>query len=578
MFKQIRLLPDGYLGVSFTYNSEIVAKLKRLEQRRWSPDAKRWEVHLSHLPQLLEILAMDERNLPRDVRQAYEAGGWTHVSVRITVGNAYSAIGGRSLPLEALDLATSFPVPGAEFNPSYKSGEWDGRRHLLRRGAEVSFPTGLFSAVCRVLRQEGVEFEEADPRVTPGKLLKLKAGGPPLRDYQEEAVEAACHAGRGILQMATGSGKTLVAAHIIARLRCPTVFFVHTRDLMQQAHGVFEKTLGGPVGRIGDGRVEPAPITVAMLQTTARALGISVADEESEEGNGEGAAVPPQKYATVVEAVTAAPLVFFDECHHVPAETFFRVAMAMEAAHYRFGLSATPYRSDSMDLLLTAALGDKLYQVNSSALIERGFLVPPRIRFLGVPPTGELWGNQGYAELYTRHVVENAARNQMIVEEAADCSRRGLTVLVLVQQIRHGETLAALLPEAILLTGRVDSDLRKDVLDRLRARAVQIVIATTLADEGLDIPSLDVLILAGGGKSETRALQRVGRALRQCGAKREALVLDFADPAKYLCEHSRRRLQIFRTEPRFVFEFDERRAPIPDELKNQLQPGLFDSR
>ncbi|MBE7561091.1 DEAD/DEAH box helicase [bacterium] len=578
MFKQIRLLPDQYLGVSFTYHADIVARLKRLEQRRWNPDARRWEVHLSHLPQLLEILSMDERNLPRDVRLAYEAGGWKHLSVRFSLGNDYSRIGGRGLPLEALDLATSFPVPGAEFHPSYKNGEWDGRRHLLRRGPEISFPSGLLSCVRRVLREEGVDYEEEDGRQPPPRTLELAIGGPALRNYQEEAVAAACRGGRGILQMATGAGKTLVAAHIIARLGCPAVFFVHTRDLMQQARDMFEKAFGCAVGRIGDGRVEPAAVTVAMLQTTARAMGFTVPEEEVEEGLDEGAAVPAGKYAAVVEAVTAAPLAIFDECHHLPAETFFRVAMALPSAYYRFGLSATPYRADAMDLLVTAALGDKLYEVNSSALIDRGFLVPPRIRFLAVPATGELWGAQTYAEIYTRHVVENGPRNAMIAEQARRCAERGLTVLVLVQQIRHGEALARLLPDAVLLTGRVDSELRRDVLDRLRARQVEVVIATTLADEGLDIPSLDVLILAGAGKSETRALQRVGRALRQVGEKREALVLDFADPAKYLCEHSRRRLQIYRTEPRFALEFDETFARIPDELRDQVKPGLFDAR
>lgn len=576
MFKQIRLLAEDYLGVTFTYNPEIVARLKQLEQRRWNPDAKRWEVHLSHLPQLLEILAIAERNLPREVRDAYQAGGWTREGARLVLGNAFSAIAGRSLPLEPLDLATSFAVPGAEFNPSYRNGDWDGRRHLLRRGPEMAFPSGLLTRVRRVLAECGVVCREEDPRLRPPASLRLSPSGPPLRDYQIEAVQAALAAGRGVLQMATGAGKTLVAAHLIARLACPAVFFVHTRDLLEQALDVFSRTFGVAIGRIGDGRAEPEPITVAMLQTSARALGISVESEEDEEPVEEDAGIPAQRYADVVRHITAAPLVFFDECHHLPAETFFRVAMALEAAYFRFGLSATPYRSDQMDLLLEAALGEKIYEVNSSALIERGFLVPPRIRILGVPAGPEAWGAQPYAEVYTRSVVENAVRNRIIADEAAACSARNLTVLVLVNQIRHGERLAELLPEAILLTGRVDSRLRKEVLDRLRARQEKIVIATTLADEGLDIPSLDVLVLAGGGKSETRALQRVGRALRQCGEKREAMVLDFADPAKYLCEHARRRLQIYRTEPRFVFEFDESHAPVPAELRAQLDPGLFD--
>ena len=575
MFKQIRLLPDHYLGVTFTYSPDLVQKIKRLEQRRWNPDAKRWEIHLSHLPELIEILAMSERNLPRDVREAYTEAGWENVAVRIEIGNVQCSIGGRNLPLDALDEATSFRVPGAEFAPNYKSGDWDGRRHLLRRGAEISFPSGLLSRVRGVIAGASIEYAEVDSRTPPPPELPLRFDGPELRDYQAEAVLAAKAAGRGILQMATGAGKTMVAARIIADLSCRAMFFVHTRDLLQQAHGVFEETLGCEVGRIGDGRADIRPVTVAMIQTSARALGIALGDE-GEDALPDDAPLPVQRYAEIAAAITSAPLVFFDECHHVPAETFYRVSMGLSGAYYRFGLSATPYRSDNMDLLLEAALGDKLYQVNSSALIERGYLVPPHIRFVAVPVPEEGAGGMSYADIYLRFVVEHERRNAIVAEEAHAAVRDGKSVLVLVQQIRHGEQLAALLPEAILLTGQVDSEKRKSVLDGLRERRVGIVIATTLADEGLDIPSLDVLILAGGGKSETRALQRVGRALRQTETKREATVVDFADPVKYLCEHSRRRLAIYRTEPRFEIEFDETHAPLSAEMREEIRPGLFE--
>ena len=75
-----------------------------------------------------------------------------------------------------------------------------------------------------------------------------------------------------------------------------------------------------------------------------------------------------------------------------------------------------------------------------------------------------------------------------------------------------------------------------------------------LADEGLDIPSLRAVVLASGGKSETRALQRVGRALRTAPGKTEAIVVDFFDNAPYLKEHSMARLELFRNEPTFRVE------------------------
>jgi superfamily II DNA or RNA helicase len=81
-----------------------------------------------------------------------------------------------------------------------------------------------------------------------------------------------------------------------------------------------------------------------------------------------------------------------------------------------------------------------------------------------------------------------------------------------------------------------------------------ILIATTLADEGLDIPSLDALILGGGGKSSTRAYQRVGRVLRPSEGKEKAMILDFIDAAPYLDGHSQARLALYRHEQEFEVE------------------------
>jgi len=71
----------------------------------------------------------------------------------------------------------------------------------------------------------------------------------------------------------------------------------------------------------------------------------------------------------------------------------------------------------------------------------------------------------------------------------------------------------------------------------------------TIADEGLDIPSLSALIMAGGGKSPTRAKQRVGRVIRK--GSPFALVYDFIDLGKWTKKHSRARINILQEEPEF---------------------------
>jgi superfamily II DNA or RNA helicase len=84
-------------------------------------------------------------------------------------------------------------------------------------------------------------------------------------------------------------------------------------------------------------------------------------------------------------------------------------------------------------------------------------------------------------------------------------------------------------------------------------------VASTIMDEGIDVKALDTLILAGAGKSKTRALQRVGRVLRPYTSpsgdvKTEAIVVDIQDNCKYMREHAKKREKMYRTEPAFNIE------------------------
>ena len=85
----------------------------------------------------------------------------------------------------------------------------------------------------------------------------------------------------------------------------------------------------------------------------------------------------------------------------------------------------------------------------------------------------------------------------------------------------------------------------------MRIGEPQITIASTIFDEGIDVRPLDTLILAGGGKSPTRALQRIGRILRPYKGKNNAIAVDFMDTCKYMQGHSSQRLKIYKTEEEF---------------------------
>lgn len=73
--------------------------------------------------------------------------------------------------------------------------------------------------------------------------------------------------------------------------------------------------------------------------------------------------------------------------------------------------------------------------------------------------------------------------------------------------------------------------------------------------EGLDLPILDCLILAGGGRSSTRAFQRVGRVLRLYKGKKRAIVFDFEDATPMLNRHAQVRRKLYQQEPAWEIKY-----------------------
>lgn len=552
MSLEIEFEGGDYFALRFPYHHHFVRCVRSLTHRRWDPEQRCWHVHLSHLTEVMQIFQCSRADLPPKLWRAYQIYRIRTSRARLVVGNTFAYFEGERLPLEAIDEATTYAVPGHQYAPSYLERRWDGRRHLFDRRT-LRFPAGLVARVCEVLDKHHVAYQIVPETEVPAASVSYRSPAFELRDYQHEAVEAALAAKRGVLELATGAGKTVIAARMISELGLPAIFFVHTRDLLHQTHAFFQEHLSRKVGIVGDGAVHLAPLTVATLQTVGRALGVAIAPQSDDE-------VPWEEDTTdiahsktrLVEYVRQCPVVFFDECHHVPAESFYALAMQTSGACYRFGLSATPYRADKLDLLMEAALGPKVFRANASTLIDKGYLVAPEIVMLSPPAYHAATSRSiDYATIFHEYIVTNPDRNRLIAQQASELAEAGKSVLVLVAHVAHGQRLAELLPQAQFVQGADSAAKRQRVFRRLEKKTYRIVIATTLADEGLDVPTLDAVILASGGKSETRTLQRIGRALRPAPGKDKALIIDFFDHAPFLKDHSLRRLQIYRTEPRF---------------------------
>jgi superfamily II DNA or RNA helicase len=378
------------------------------------------------------------------------------------------------------------------------------------------------------------------------------------RWYQVAACESAIRAGRSIVKIATGGGKTAVAALIIAQLNVRTLFLVHTKDLLRQARDAIGEYLGRECGQIGDGVVDPRDVTIATIQTISRALGKCYKkDEYSEEDEDDDTDVT-NRVDIIRECVDNTTLLMQDEVHRVASKSAFEVSNLVKHAVYHVGFGASPWRDDGADMIIEAAFGCPSFVMTASELIDMGYLMQPTIVFRHIYERLQPRGT--YDQIYKDWVVDNPINNGLVVADTRSILSEGREVMVLVKQIKHGEILKGMLRsegvQCEFLSGKDGSDVRYRAINDMRSRKLKCLIATTIADEGLDIRPLDGLILAGRGKSSVRALQRVGRTLRPYD-KLNPKIIDYYDRVRFLEAHTCRRMQIYATEPKFNLDMSE---------------------
>ena len=400
---------------------------------------------------------------------------------------------------------------------------------LETEGVVTRFRTGLLARIQMLAPMMGLDIENVvlhkKKDVVRIPELAAAADRVKLRDYQEEAVRQILQHDMGVLYAATGAGKTHMAAAIIAHRAIRTLFLVHTKDLLWQTKDRFEKVLGIKVGVVGDGEFEIGNVIVATIQTLHKA--------------------PPQALQFEVDQIIQ------DETHHIPADTFYSVTARFDA-DYVHGLSATPYRSDGADMMIEAAAGPIRSKVTVSDLIVKGYLAKPVIRFIPIQEKTSYSAAMRYMVI-RKHLVEHAVRNQVIADTARQFASEGKSVLVAVNQVKHAEILRSVFSRTdtpvVILDGSVHSMARKKMLKDLQEKKTKIIIST-LMKEGVDVPSLDVVINAAGGSD---IMQLIGRALRISDGKDVATIVDFIDNQHIrLLQNSRSRMKRCKQEEAFL--------------------------
>lgn len=480
--------------------------------------------------------------------------------VILEVGNVYSKIDGilTKRIIQKLDQNLSYFVQNYYFSYAYRHGywdyrerkykKWDGKNHLLKN---KRFLSGLVDRVKIILKNTNTSYIVKDIRkpVPFGPEISLK--NIEKREYQQRILHSALANKSGIIQSATGSGKSIVIAQIIANTNVKTMVYVTGIDLLYQMYQMFNNILGEKVGIIGDGKAEIRRINICTVWTASNALGKKYEpfDDEDFSTNEKFDKKSAEK---IKKAITSAECCFYDECHMLATSTLQLINQKSRAARYKFGLSGTAWRDDNADLLLEAVCGKKVAEISASELIHSGFLVKPKIHFINIPEKGNL--PDSYQAIYKKYIVKNKIRNDKIISSACKLVKGGRKVLVLVKTIEHGKILLSKFPSNLVIyfvRGEMASEERNRVRKEFLEGKIDIIIASIVYDQGIDLVNLDSLILAGSGKATGRTLQRLGRVIRPFDGKKDAIVIDFIDNAKYLKEHSKKRLEIYKREAGF---------------------------
>jgi superfamily II DNA or RNA helicase len=264
-----------------------------------------------------------------------------------------------------------------------------------------------------------------------------------------------------------------------------------------------------------------------------------------------------KKYKETMDFMESIRVMIADEVHHSKSDTWYSSLSLCSNATYRIGLTGTVDKKDEMGWeRLQAVFSHIIVKVSNDFLIDRGISSKPTIRLVPIqePRNIEIVGT--FMEAYKLGIVENDVRNQTIANLAvAYKKQRPGGILISVKEIEHGERIMKLIQEKgitsiAFIHGSSEDEHRSGMLEAFSKGQLDILIASTIIDEGVDMKSIGCMILAAGGKSLRQQLQRIGRGLRLNGIDgNSVMVFDFFDATnKYLLEHSKQRIKIFKEE------------------------------
>ena len=373
-------------------------------------------------------------------------------------------------------------------------------------------PRGCLDDVGSLVEEIGVKLEVRDERVD-GETLELTFNGE-LSQSQLSAARALLRHDVGVLCAPPGWGKTVLATHVIARRNCSTLVLVHRKQLVDQWVDRLSEFLGvepKSIGRLGAGRRRlTRRVDIAMVQTLARSDDLQ-------------------------NVVQAYGHVVIDECHHVPAVQIERVLSAIPA-RYVTGLTATPYRRDGHQPIITMQCGPVRHTTSGPSVRSGEALKRRLIRRETAFDPGDLPSRASIQEIYGT-LAQDVRRLELVLTDIRALIKHGRAVVMLTERREHLERIAEAIgdeiPSLVVLHGGVKPKARRAAMSQLAEQPdsePRLILATgRYLGEGFDDPRLDTLLLTMPIAWKGTVVQYAGRLHRTHPAKQDIRIYDYVD-------------------------------------------------
>lgn len=459
--------------------------------------------------------------------------------ITITLGEVVSKLECSKIELDAIREYFKARPNGYNHSKLFKSRKWDGYKYLVTGRGE--FGTGFMPNMLSFLSStfEGTEIEILDKRQPvhfKETFTNKLPNGWELFQHQEEAVknliasnltvgEKTFQFHRGVYDVATNGGKTSIMAGILENLHFEKCLVLVDRVLIKDQLAEFFKDCGYEVGQIDSKSFTVGKVTVASLQTIA---------SKTEDA----------------DFTNQFDVLFVDECHRACGDTYKKFILACKSAKVRCFFSGTPFDiTDKVDkLYLIGMSGSTISKVSNAEMVEQGVSQKPLVNIhrFDLGKAQGLDYETSY-ELCMTNEIRLAKTGTICLYELG----KGGKVLITFVNQEHGKCLGNMLEGYGIPHHVVDSydEERKEKIEDFKKSEVNVLVASMILKEGINIPDITCLIMYHGQKSTVNIKQFIGRAIRQDGVSDTVNIHDFYDLGNsYIEAHSRARLKIYEKE------------------------------